>query len=84
MSLITRTVVHVERVRDGFDDVPLPAYATEGAAGMDLRAAVETSVTLHLASVGQYRPGSQSRSLMASSVRCGREAGSRSSMASAS
>lgn len=33
-------VVHVTRVRPGFEDLPLPAYATPGSAGMDLRAAV--------------------------------------------
>ncbi|HVK38605.1 MAG TPA: dUTP diphosphatase [Candidatus Kapabacteria bacterium] len=38
--------VRVQRVRDGFDDLPLPAYATDGAAGMDLRAAVEADVTI--------------------------------------
>ena len=30
----------------GSDDLPLPGYATDGAAGMDLRAALETPVTL--------------------------------------
>jgi len=30
----------------GADDLPLPAYETEGAAGMDLRAAVTEPVTL--------------------------------------
>ena len=38
--------VRVQRVRDGFDDLPLPAYATDGAAGMDLRAAVEADVRI--------------------------------------
>jgi dUTP pyrophosphatase len=28
------------------EDIPLPAYATEGSAGMDLRAAVEEPLTL--------------------------------------
>jgi dUTP pyrophosphatase len=32
--------VLVARVRHGFEDLPLPAYETPGAAGMDLRAAV--------------------------------------------
>ena len=35
-----RVVALVTRVA-GNDDLPLPAYATEGAAGLDLRAAVE-------------------------------------------
>ena len=29
------------------DDWPLPAYATEASAGLDLRAAIEAPVTLH-------------------------------------
>jgi len=38
--------VPILRVREGFDDLPLPNYATAGAAGMDLRAAVASSVTI--------------------------------------
>ena len=38
--------IAISRVRDGFDDLPLPAYATAGAAGADLRAAVEEPLTL--------------------------------------
>jgi dUTP pyrophosphatase len=40
------TVVRVQRVRDGFDDLPLPTYATDGAAGMDLRAALDETIEL--------------------------------------
>jgi dUTP pyrophosphatase len=28
-------------------DIPLPAHATEGSAGMDLRACIDESITLH-------------------------------------
>ncbi len=38
--------VPILRVREGFDDLPLPTYATAGAAGMDLRAAVANPVTI--------------------------------------
>ncbi|MGE3800907.1 MAG: dUTP diphosphatase [Candidatus Kapaibacterium sp.] len=38
--------VQIIRIREGFDDLPLPSYATEGAAGMDLRAAVDQPITL--------------------------------------
>lgn len=38
--------VRVLRVREGFDDLTLPFYATEAAAGMDIRAAVSESVVL--------------------------------------
>jgi dUTP pyrophosphatase len=39
-------VVPVTRVREGFDDLPLPEYATPGAAGMDIRAAINEPITL--------------------------------------
>jgi dUTP pyrophosphatase len=42
----TAATVRVQRVRDGFDDIPLPTYATEGAAGMDLRAAVDGELVI--------------------------------------
>jgi dUTP pyrophosphatase len=38
--------VQIQRVRDGFDDLPLPGYATPGAAGVDLRAAIEAPILL--------------------------------------
>ena len=41
-----RLSVQIPCVRIGADDVPLPAYQTEGAVGMDLCAAVEAPVTL--------------------------------------
>lgn len=38
--------VSITRVRAGFDDLPLPHYATPGAAGMDFRAAVDEPATI--------------------------------------
>ncbi|MDB5033064.1 MAG: dut [Chlorobi bacterium] len=38
--------VQISRIRDGFDDLPLPTYATDGAAGMDLRAAITDPILL--------------------------------------
>ncbi len=38
--------VQIVRTRDGFDDLPLPAYETGGSAGMDLRAAVTEEISL--------------------------------------
>ncbi|MCL4424832.1 MAG: dUTP diphosphatase [Firmicutes bacterium] len=38
-------IVRVRR-RKGTEDLPLPRYMTEGAAGMDLYAAVEAEITL--------------------------------------
>jgi dUTP pyrophosphatase len=44
---LTATVgVKITRLRDADADVPLPAYATDLAAGMDLRAAVEGDFVL--------------------------------------
>ena len=42
----TPVTVRIARVREGFSDLPLPAYETPGAAGMDLRAAVEGAVVV--------------------------------------
>jgi len=36
----------ITRIHQGFDDIPLPDYATEHSAGVDLRAAVSTPVVL--------------------------------------
>jgi len=38
--------VEITRVKGGAHDIPLPRYATEHAAGMDLCAAVEEELTL--------------------------------------
>lgn len=40
------TTVQITRIREGFDDLPLPTYATSGAAGMDIRAALTESLRL--------------------------------------
>lgn len=39
-------ILKIKRLTENFDDVPLPDYATEGSAGMDIRAAVEEDMTL--------------------------------------
>ena len=41
-----RVKVEIKRL-DGGEDIPLPAYETPGAAGMDLRAAVKEKVILN-------------------------------------
>lgn len=38
--------VKIKRIENNFNDIPLPEYATEGSAGMDIRAAVEDSLVL--------------------------------------
>ena len=39
-------MVKIMRVRDGKDDLPLPSYMTEHAAGMDLLADIDDDVTI--------------------------------------
>ncbi len=39
--------VSVTRLRPGYDDIPLPEYATSQAAGADLRAAIDEAIVLH-------------------------------------
>ncbi len=36
-----------KRISDKFIDLPLPAYATTGSAGMDIRAAIEKKIVIH-------------------------------------
>ena len=50
---VTRERFEVRVKRVGSVDVPLPRYQTSGAAGMDLHAAVSTSVTIP--SLGRLR-----------------------------
>jgi dUTP pyrophosphatase len=38
--------IAITRLSDATHDVPLPAYATEGSAGMDIRAAVDADMTV--------------------------------------
>lgn len=38
--------VEITRTSDKFNDIPLPKYATEGSAGMDVYAAIEESVII--------------------------------------
>lgn len=38
--------VKLKRINVQFSDIPLPEYATEGSAGMDIRAAVEDKIVI--------------------------------------
>lgn len=38
--------IKIKRLSDEFSDVQLPAYATEGSAGMDIRAAIENELII--------------------------------------
>lgn len=39
--------IKVKRISSSFDDIPLPAYATPGSSGMDIRAAVADELVIH-------------------------------------
>lgn len=39
-------LVKITRLNDKFNDLPLPHYATDGSAGMDIYAAVDESITI--------------------------------------
>ncbi len=43
--------LQITRLNKNFDDLPLPAYATSGSAGMDVYAAVDNPVTIEPGSV---------------------------------
>ncbi len=36
----------IKRISDEFNDIPLPHYATEGSAGMDIRAAINDKIII--------------------------------------
>lgn len=38
--------IAITRTKQGFDDIPLPQYATKGAAGADIRAATDEPITI--------------------------------------
>lgn len=38
--------INIKRISNKFSDIPLPAYATEGSSGMDLRAAINDELVL--------------------------------------
>ncbi len=39
-------ILKIKRINSEFNDIPLPSYATKGSAGMDIRAAVQDSITI--------------------------------------
>lgn len=38
--------LHIKRLSDSFDNIPLPEYATDGSSGMDVRAALQKPITI--------------------------------------
>ena len=41
-----KIIIKVKRISTAFNDIPLPAYATADASGMDIRAAVENTMSM--------------------------------------
>lgn len=39
--------IFIKRVREGFEDIPLPQKATVGSAGFDIYAAIDSKITIH-------------------------------------
>ena len=44
--------IKVRRLSDEFADIPLPAYATHGSAGLDIAAAVKEEITIPKGKIG--------------------------------
>lgn len=44
--------IKVKRLSEKFGDIPLPKYETNGSAGMDIRAAVETEEKIEAGKIG--------------------------------
>ncbi|OGU54647.1 MAG: deoxyuridine 5'-triphosphate nucleotidohydrolase [Ignavibacteria bacterium RBG_13_36_8] len=38
--------IKIKQISSSFSDIPLPEYATEGSSGLDLRAAIDKSITI--------------------------------------
>lgn len=49
--------ISITRTKNGFEDITLPHYATRGAAGADIRAAIEETVHLESGSVTMIPSG---------------------------
>lgn len=45
-NYMSKIEMKIKRISDKFNDIKLPHYATEGSAGMDIRAAVEDEITI--------------------------------------
>lgn len=43
--------IKIKRLSDSFSDIPLPHFATEGSAGMDIRAAVNSPIVIQPGSI---------------------------------
>lgn len=43
--------IKIKRINEEYYDIPLPEYATEGSAGMDIRAAIKDSLIIKM---GEY------------------------------
>ena len=43
---MNKVKLNIKRISEKFNDIALPHYATEGSAGMDVRAAVETEMSI--------------------------------------
>lgn len=41
-----KIIIKTKRISKEFNDIPLPYYATEGSAGMDVRAAIDSDVII--------------------------------------
>lgn len=48
MSLL----IKIKKIKDGYDDVELPEYKTDGSAGMDIRAAVDDEMSIPKGKIG--------------------------------
>ena len=43
---MTEIGIKIKRISNEYNDIPLPEYATEGSAGMDVRAALESDLII--------------------------------------
>lgn len=50
--MIEKIDVKIQRIEESFSDILLPEYATQGSSGLDIRAAVDSMLTISAGKVG--------------------------------
>lgn len=50
--MIETVTINIKRLSEEFSDIPLPEYETEGSSGMDIRAAVRSSIVIEKGKIG--------------------------------
>lgn len=50
--MVERIDIKIQRIEESFPDIPLPEYATQGSSGLDIRAAIDSTLIIPIGKVG--------------------------------